>query len=120
MLRRSIVPLAFGGLVVVSGCDRFFAGPCSHTYREPVLFISRVTDALNGGPLSVVYLDSLTFQGALGAAQPILWSPTLESGVGLSQSGSLVQCAITCAFGSSAGTYRFRLSAPGYVPKRVE
>jgi hypothetical protein len=107
-------------ILVLSGCDRLSAGPCSHTYREPVLSLTRITDAVTGGALAVVYLDSLTFQGQFGAPQPILWSPTMELGIGVSQAGERVQCAITCAFGNSDGTYRFRLSATGYVPKRVE
>ena len=33
--------------------------------------------------------------------------------------GSMVRCELACGFGTSPGTYRFRLSAPGYVPERL-
>ena len=108
--------LGAGMLATILGCDPAL-GPCSHSYREPILHVSRVTNAATGQPLATVFLDSLTYQGAAGGE--VSWfqdSPV----IGVSLEGDRVRCDLACAFGSQTGVYRFRLSASGYHSKRLE
>ena len=99
------------------GCDLPLGG-CSHTYRERILHLTRVTNATTGQPLTTVFLDSLTYQGTVGREFPYMPNPFIDLRVSLE--GDSVRCDLACAFGNDPGVYRFRLSAPGYQSKHLE
>jgi hypothetical protein len=109
----TLVVLVVGALGVACAGDRL--GPCVHTYREPILLISSVRSGANGTALGTVYIDSLTLQHGFSPERE--WSTREYER--LTFEGDRYRCEVVCGFGDEAGTYRFRVSAPGHTPMRV-
>ena len=106
----------FLAVAALVSCDISQAGPCVHTYREPVLTIERVSD-VSGRAVAALVLDSLALNG-----RPVdlrFAAVTTEPAFGVTSDGTTLTCTPPCGFGTEPGRYEFRLAAPGYTPTRV-
>ena len=65
-------------LAMLLACRESSLGPCTHTYRDRILHLTRVIDATTGQSLSTVFLDSLTYQEAFGQAVAYLPNPFVD------------------------------------------
>lgn len=116
---RSLRPLRFLLLAACSlpalGCPELAAGPCSHTYRDPVLAIITASDAVTGARVSPLLITDVT-AGGLPQSVGLLMALT---NFGVEARGDTIVCGIPCGFGTREGAYDFTASAPGYAPRRV-
>jgi hypothetical protein len=87
------------------------AGPCEHTYLEPILLIDAVTVEGETTPLSRVVITDLRLDGVAVA------SPLLESSTGIVATADGLECSVPCGLQNTEGTYTFQLKAPGYVTR---
>ena len=76
-------------------CQESSLGPCSHTYRDRILHLTRVIDATTNQPLATVFLDSLTYQEAFG--QEVAYLPNPLADLRVSLNGDIVRCDLACA-----------------------
>jgi hypothetical protein len=105
--------LATAGVLLLAGCEGDSVGVCSHTYRDPLLTIARVTDTRTGRAIARVVLRDLTLDG-----RPIPPSVLVGGGptVGASATDSAVVCDVRCGFATTPGRYGFTVTAAGYRP----
>jgi hypothetical protein len=108
-----ILIFVVGALSVACTGDRL--GPCVHTDREPILLISSVRSGTSGPAIGTVYIDSLTLQDGFSPERE-WFTREYER---LTFEGDRYRCDVVCGFGDEAGTYRFRVTAPGHTPIRI-
>lgn len=96
---------------VLLGCDGL-AGPCEHTYLDPVLEIVRVTDAEDQTAIGEVALGHFSLDGNGVEMARLAAGPAF----GIEVEGQEIICTVACGFGVEQGTYRFRVRAAGYAP----
>lgn len=99
--------IAVAGSVV--GCDGV-AGPCVHTYREPLLQIVAARDALTGTPMPGIVIRNVRRDGIEQDPAILVAGPAYGVEV---QADSLL-CRVPCGFATSEGNYILTVSAPGY------
>ena len=109
---RSVFVLLAG--VLSLGCAEGGAGPCVHTYRDPVLAITAAVDSGTGVRITPVFVTGVTIDGQ---SQPV--GSLLAVAFGASARGDTVVCGLPCGFGTSEGQYSFTATAPGYAIRRV-
>lgn len=97
---------------VLVGCDGV-AGPCVHTYREPLLQIVSARDAATGAPIASVVIRDVRREGLVQDLQLLLAGPAY----GVEVQGDSLLCGVPCGFATSEGNYIFTVSAPGYPPQ---
>ena len=116
-MRRLVRLVAIGTTACIAGCDAETNGPCVHTYDDPLIHITRATDAATGAAIPTVWLSAFTLGGMVTGPQPLLaGSPAF----GVTPEGQVLRCDPGCGFGTSEGVYRFSAAAPGYLTATVE
>ncbi len=94
---------------VLVGCDGV-AGPCVHTYREPLLQIVAAHDTQTGAPIGSVAIRNVRLDGIEQDLRRLLAGPSY----GVEVQGDSLACRIPCGFATSGGSYILTVSAPGY------
>jgi hypothetical protein len=112
--RESSPVLVATSLVLTFGCQEFGAGPCIHTYRDPVLAITAATNAATGARIAPLFITGVTVGGQV---QPV--SYLLTTTFGVRAQGDTIICDVPCGFGTSEGAYGFTASAPGYAARAI-
>ncbi len=108
MLRRVGPALALAAVAAaVSACTDPGAGPCLHSYRDPVLTVARATDAATGEALPQVRLRGFHIDGFEVAAEELR-----RVSFNVSVDDDALLCDAPCGFGSREGTYRFSARTP--------
>jgi hypothetical protein len=113
--RRSRPVLVAICVVPAFGCQEFGAGPCEHTYRDPVLAVTAATDEASRAPVTPVFITGVTVGGQLQPPSFLLIPPAF----GARAQGDTIVCGVPCGFGTSEGRYAFVASAPGYAPRTI-
>jgi hypothetical protein len=112
-LAREVPPaLVATVLALTLGCQGFGAGPCEHTYRDPVLAVTAATDANSGARIAPLCITAVRVGGQ---AQPVGY--LLATAFGARAQGDTLVCDVPCGFGTSEGRYAFTASAVGYEPR---
>jgi hypothetical protein len=101
-------------LALTLGCQEFGAGPCEHTYRDPVLALTTATDAASGARITPLFLTAVSVGGQV---QPIGY--LLATAFGAREQDDTLVCDVPCGFGTSEGRYAFTASAVGYAPRAI-
>ena len=100
--------------VLSVGCAEPGAGPCVHTYRDPVLAITSVVDSESGGRIASILVTNVTISGR---SEPV--GALLDVAFGASTRSDTLVCGVPCGFGTSEGQYTFKAAAPGYTARQV-
>lgn len=103
------------GTVLSVGCTEPGAGPCVHTYRDPVLAITAAADSASGARIASILVTDVALDGR---SQPV-GSLLLEVAFGASTRSDTLVCGVPCGFGTSEGQYSFSATAPGYAVRQV-
>jgi hypothetical protein len=101
--------LVVAAVLLLGGCDRL-AGPCSHTYREPILQLGSARDSLTNAPLPRVVLHEVRQNGRTLDLGFLLAAP----GFGVAVQGDSALCDLPCGFAVEEAQYRLTVSAPDY------
>jgi hypothetical protein len=112
--RESRLVLVAAGAVLTVGCQEFAGGPCVHTYRDPVLAVTRATDGATGARIAPLFLTAVTVGGQAPGV-----SYLLTTAFGARAQGDTIVCDVPCGFGTSEGRYGFTASATGYAPRLI-
>lgn len=101
--------LALHGCGGGGGAADIPVGPCSVEPQEAALAIVAAKSSSGGADIS-----SLSIEGVTIDALPIPPAVLLALSRGITETAAGISCAVPCAFGTSQGTYRFTVAAPGY------
>ena len=93
---------------VLVGCDGV-AGPCVHTYREPLLQIVAGHDTQTGATIASVTIRNVRRDGIEQDLRLLLAGPSY----GVEVQGDSFACRIPCGFATSGGSYILTVSARG-------
>ena len=105
--------LLVGSSVLLAGCD-IGAGPCIHTFEEPILRITDARDATTNQAINTVLLTNVRVGGIWQA--PALLMGKAERAAAR---GDTLECTVPCAFATLGGPYRFEVQSPGYFRDSV-
>jgi hypothetical protein len=112
IIRRSI-PLLLAA-AALAGCDNpLGAGPCVHTYDDPVLEIDAARSTADAA-IDAVILSELALDGRAVTPAELLGAAP-DSGVEALDDGR-IRCDVPCGFGYAEGSYAFTAAAEGYQP----
>ncbi|MFN8666860.1 MAG: hypothetical protein U0164_06605 [Gemmatimonadaceae bacterium] len=101
-------------LLLTASCREIMAGPCVHTYRDPLLAITMATEVGGTARVAPLLITGVTIGG-----QPMAASGLATFGYGIRARGDTLVCDVPCGFGTSEGTYAFTAVAPGFAPRQV-
>ena len=107
-MKRALLFIVCGfGLVRCGGSNS--AGPCEHTYEDPVIHIVSVASTTThlpvpGFKIAEVFRDNA--QRTASALRSVSYNVAAYD--------SILYCNAPCGFGFETGNYRFKVSAQGY------
>ena len=104
-------------LALLAGCSGLVGGPCSHTYRDPLLTIATATNSASGVGVARLLLAEFRVNGQPAQPQMVILGDQSER---VTLADEVVICDVACAFGTSEGRYEFTVSAPGYRTAAVQ
>lgn len=107
-----IVPAVLVFTLLFTGCDSFGAGPCVHTYEDPVMRLSAATTA--GDPVDLVILTNFELDG-----RPVEPAELMAVAESAELVGEAIHCEVECGFGTAEGTYTFVVHAEGFESASV-
>lgn len=115
---RTAVQLRSGlitpALLLAVGCSELGAGGCEHTFRDPVLAITSVTDGASGVRVSPLQITAVSVGGQV---QPVGY--LLATAFGARAAGDTIVCDVPCGFGTTESRYSFTAAANGFVPQVI-
>ena len=85
-------------------------GPCEHRYLDPIIEITKVTDAKTGQSISAFKITHVEIEGNQTDLHHLLHGESFNSLL----YDSTVYCSIPCGFGAQEGEYQLMVSALGY------
>lgn len=89
-------------------------GPCVHTYKEPILNITSISDTVNYNHPRFIILRELKINGSKQFGS----NPLLES-YAIVADDSIFYCNIPFGFGVEEGKYEFIIEAEDFQPKQI-
>ena len=112
---QTALTAALGGALV--GCDAIGAGPCEHTFRDPLVTVQSAKDSATGAPIPQLLLHSFTVRAIPQVARDIAVVPPTSR---VALRGDTLVCAVVCGFGTLEGPWSFTATASGYLPRTVQ
>lgn len=103
-------------LVLLLGCGET-SGPCIHTYEDPVVAITEVTDGNTGDQVEEIVVEAAEVDGQ---AVDELSRLTMEPAFGVAVTEEGIACAVSCGFGTTEGAWSLAVGAAGYESKIVQ
>lgn len=98
--------------LLFAACDLGGAGPCVHTYEDPVMRLSAATTA--GEPVEVVTLTNFELD-----SRPVEPAELMVVTENAELVGNAIQCEVECGVGTTEGTYTFVVHAEGFESESV-
>jgi hypothetical protein len=99
--------------ILCSACEEnapSIMGPCEHSYLDPIIEITRVSNAKTGQPISAFKITSVEIEGNQIDLHHLIHGESYNSVL----YDSTVYCSIPCGFGTQDGEYKLLVSAVGY------
>jgi hypothetical protein len=89
------------------------AGPCVHTYKEPILHVSSVKDAKTNLELDKVYFYSIKINNYDTPVSQI----EMDEYHNIEFFDTVMVCTVPFSFGIASGDYQFNTAIEGYKEK---
>jgi len=99
--------------IICGACEEIappIMGPCEHRYLDPIIEITRVSNAKTGQPISAFKITSVEIEGNQIDLHQLIHGESYNSVL----YDSTVYCSIPCGFGTQDGKYKLLVSAVGY------
>lgn len=111
-IKMALLAVPLLALQACGGGSQSMAGPCVHTYVEPIVLLDKVAVEGETGSISRVVIADVQRDG-----QPV--SLQFEVNSGIEDTAQGLVCTLPCGLGNTEGTYTFQVTASGFAPRVV-